>query len=186
MIVQVLMGELSKLSERCFPNPCQSRGLRRARTGARGRTFTYPAAQLPARTRPRRCSLALTRTHPHGHTHTHTHTHTHIHTHSGTHTRIVPRARAREHTHNHTCRTHSVTHSHARMHARTHIHTRAHSRTRRVPPSIMAHRRPCTWTPTRWCHKSKVQLLHNRVSLPGVSPFPPTTWSVRLSCGRVQ
>ena len=46
MIVQVLMGELSKkLSERSFPNPCQSRGLRRARTGARGRTFTYPAAQ---------------------------------------------------------------------------------------------------------------------------------------------
>jgi hypothetical protein len=38
-----------------------------ARTNdARGHTFTlHSSTQLPARTHPRRCSLALTRTHPH-------------------------------------------------------------------------------------------------------------------------
>ena len=96
MIVQVLMGELPK---RGFV-PCQSRGLRRARIGARGRTFTYPAAKLPARTHPRRCSLALTRTHPHGHLNKQTHVCTHTHTQSHT------RARARTHTTTRAARAH--------------------------------------------------------------------------------
>jgi len=184
MIVQVLMGELPK---RGFV-PCQSRGLRRARIGARGRTFTYPAAKLPARTHPRRCSLALTRTHPHGHLNKQTHVCTHTHTPTQSHTR----GRARTHTPPHVPHAHrysqsctrrlTVTHAHTQP--RTYTHARAHGRTHAHAvcraSSIMEQRRSssrCPWSatpPARRGHESKMQPLHNRVSLPGVSPFSPT------------
>ena len=100
-----------------------------ARTNdARGHTFTlHSSAHLPARTHPRRCSLALTRTHPHGHLNKQTHVCTHTHTPTQSHTH----ARARTHTTTRAARTplltvmHTSTHSHARTHATTHIHTRA-------------------------------------------------------------
>jgi len=126
--------------EELLPMPQQ--GTQARTNDARGHTFTlHSSAQLPARTHPRRCSLALTRTHPHGHLNKQTHVCTHTHTPTQSHTR----GRARTHTHTTTraARTplltvmHSSTHSHARTHATTHIHTRAraraHARARRVP-----------------------------------------------------
>ena len=173
--------------EELLPMPQQ--GTQARTNDARGHTFTlHSSAQLPARTHPRRCSLALTRTHPHGHLNKQTHvcTHTHAHAHAVAHTRArahtqphVPHA----HRYSQSC-TRRLTVTHARTQPRAYTQARAHRRTHAHAvcraSSIMEQRRSssrCPWSatpPARRGHESKMQPLHNRVSLPGVSPFSPT------------